>query len=144
MLHLIKLSVGSDSVMSLLQWQNEKLLERVRNGGEHALYHFTRSTPRRRDALLDGGSIYWVIAGKIRLRQQLIDIRNTECEGIKQCQLVFSPIGIRTETFPFRPFQGWRYLEAEKAPPDLQDTITKNETEHISLKNELKILGLID
>ena len=59
-LHLIKLSVGSESVDTLAAWQAKRLAEHGR------LWHARRMMPRRRDELLDPaapGSIYWVIRG---------------------------------------------------------------------------------
>ena len=36
-------------------------------------------TPKRRDEVIDGGSLYWVIKGLVQVRQPLLDI----AEGTK-------------------------------------------------------------
>lgn len=111
--HLLKLCVGVDRVEQLEQWQAERAAR-----GE-ILRHVTRNRPRRDDEVLNGGSIYWIIAGAIRVRQQIIDLERVETgEGFK-CGLIFDPLLVRTEPWARRPHQGWRYLEAKDAPPDL-------------------------
>ena len=45
--------------------------------------------PKRRDEVLDGGSLYWVIKGFTAVRQPLIDIRQfVDREGVPRCHLV--------------------------------------------------------
>ena len=83
--------------------------------------HTTRMVPTRKDELLDGGSLYWVIKGKIQARQHLLDIRPfTDEAGIKRCDLVMEPRLILTRYQPKRPFQGWRYLKVDEAPADMR------------------------
>ena len=62
-LHLIKLSVGSEDMDDLRRWHDKRLAETGR------VFHRTRMMPRRREALLSGGSIYWVIRGFVTVRQ---------------------------------------------------------------------------
>ena len=113
-LHMIKLCVGVSEVDELQRWQDLRLRER----GE--IFHVTRMAPKRTDELLDGGSLYWVIKSFIQVRQRLVDIvRFTDDEGIGRCKLVFDPELVTTRPQPRRAFQGWRYLPAEDAPPDL-------------------------
>lgn len=120
-LHLVKLCVGADSVESL-QASIDFRLELARKAGQAAeTVHTTRMVPTRREELLDGGSLYWVIKGKIQVRQHLIDIRPfTDAAGVKRCDLVMEPRLILTQYQPKRPFQGWRYLKAAEAPADLK------------------------
>jgi hypothetical protein len=120
-LHLLKLCVGVDSVESL-QASLDFRLEQKRLAGEPAeQYHTTRMVPTRRDELLDGGSLYWVIKGRIQVRQHLLDIRPfTDKAGVKRCDLVLEPRLILTHYQPKRPFQGWRYLKPDDAPADLR------------------------
>ena len=61
-LHLIKLCVGADSVESLESWIAEC------KAGRDTLDHTTRMFPRRKDEILPGGSLYWVIRGMVLWR----------------------------------------------------------------------------
>ena len=113
-LHLIKLSVGSESVASLAAWQRG----RFKADGE--CWHGTRMMPRRADELLAGGSIYWVIRGAVRARQRLLDLRRVRrSDGSQGARIVFDCALVRTMPQPHRAFQGWRYLKPADAPDDL-------------------------
>ena len=65
-LHLQKLSVGTESVADLAQWQ---ALHRVTKDGYSR--HVTRMWPKREEEIVCGGSIYWVIKGVILARQRI-------------------------------------------------------------------------
>ena len=70
--------------------------------------------------LVDGGSLYWVIKGEILCRERLLAIRPfTDKDGIGRCRLVMDGKLHLVQPRPFRAFQGWRYLAAKDAPPDL-------------------------
>lgn len=112
--HLLKLCVGVASIDDLACLQ----AGRLRRGEE--LAHITRMLPRRAEDLIAGGSIYWVIAGRIQLRQRIIDIRPfTDREGTRRCRLVFDSELVAVRPVARRAFQGWRYLEPDDAPADL-------------------------
>lgn len=114
--HLLKLSVGSESVEQLVDWQARRSQQR-RDG---RYYHVTRMWPKRAGELLDGGSIYWVIQGVILARQNIAAFEELIGEdGIRRCAIFLDAEVIRTEATPKRPFQGWRYLEPGNAPRDL-------------------------
>ncbi|TYC65511.1 DUF1489 family protein [Stappia sp. BW2] len=120
-LHLVKLCVGADSVESLQAWIDFRMDNARKTGLPAETIHTTRMVPTRKEELLDGGSLYWVIKGKIQVRQHLIDIRPfTDQAGVKRCDLVMEPRLILTQFQPKRPFQGWRYLKVEDAPADLK------------------------
>ncbi|WP_420414796.1 DUF1489 family protein [Roseibium sp.] len=120
-LHLVKLCVGADSVESLQAWIDFRIEQARAAGLGEFTTHTTRMVPTRRDELLDGGSLYWVIKGKIQARQHLMDIRPfTDDAGIKRCDLILEPRLILTQYQPKRPFQGWRYLKAGDAPADIR------------------------
>ena len=119
-LHLIKLCVGCDSVADLEDWIKLKLKEKKRRGQKAEHIHTTRMVPKRAAELRDGGSLYWVIRGQIACRQRLLAIRPfTDAQGIGRCHLVLEQTVTPVEPRPFRPFQGWRYLEPRDAPGDL-------------------------
>ncbi len=70
--------------------------------------------------MLDGGSIYWVIKGLIQARQRILALEEVRQEdGIRRCAIVLHPTLVPVALLPKRAFQGWRYLEANKAPADL-------------------------
>lgn len=116
MIHLVKLSVGSQSIETLADWQADPRCARV--GGNPA--HVTRMWPKREAELLDGGSIYWVIQGHIQARQTVLDlVEATGGDGIRRCAIVLDPQIIRVTPAVKRPFQGWRYLQPGDAPRDL-------------------------
>lgn len=119
-LHLIKLCVGVDSIEDLRSWQKERLAQLKARGAKVEFKHTTRMVPKRRDEILDGGSLYWVIKGYTAVRQPLIDIRPfVDKEGVGRCHLVYAKDLILVAPRPRRAFQGWRYLSAKDAPPDV-------------------------
>ncbi|MEP4433708.1 MAG: DUF1489 family protein, partial [Hyphomicrobiales bacterium] len=88
-LNLIKLCVGAESIEDLDRWiaQRAAIAKAAGVQSEHA--HTTRMMPKRRDELLDGGSLYWVIKGNVQARQRLLDVRPfTDGQGISRCDLV--------------------------------------------------------
>ena len=111
-LHLIKLCVGCESVEELRAWRAE------RAGRGIPPIVPTRQTPKRAAELVDGGSLYWVIKGVILVRQPIVKIVTLE-SGVQPCRIDLGPELILTAPQPRRPFQGWRYLSAADAPPDL-------------------------
>ncbi|KFC67461.1 hypothetical protein FG93_03769 [Bosea sp. LC85] len=119
-LHLLKLCVGAESIRDLEEWVEEQMALMRRLGRPEEQTHTTRMVPKRVEEIVDGGSLYWVIKGQISARQRLTDIRPfTDGEGIGRCHLVMEPVVIPVEPRPFRPFQGWRYLQPKDAPRDI-------------------------
>ncbi|MBV8567528.1 MAG: DUF1489 family protein [Methylobacteriaceae bacterium] len=143
-LHLLKLCVGADSVRDLEEWIAERLAEKRRRGEtpEHA--HVTRMAPKRRDELIDGGSLYWVIKGQVAARQKLLDVRPfTDGDGIGRCRLVLEPVVVPVMPRPWRPFQGWRYLPGKEAPSDISAATGEIAQMPEILRRELRELGLL-
>ncbi len=119
-LHLIKLCVGVESIRELDEWIKERLAEKKKKKQPLEHIHTTRMMPTQKEALLDGGSLYWVIKGVISCRQKLIDLRPfSDKEGIKRCRIVMEPKLVAVVPKPRSAFQGWRYLKANEAPADL-------------------------
>jgi hypothetical protein len=121
-LHLVKLCVGCDSIEDLASWQVERLKQRRAAGEKNPqLFHRTFQAPKRRDELLAGGSLYWVIKGLIQVRQPLSDIvEGTKEDGTPCCILMLKNELVTVRPVPRRPFQGWRYLNGDEAPEDLK------------------------
>lgn len=119
-LHLIKLCVGVDSVADLKVWQARAVAHPRRPDGPPEPYHVTRMMPARREEILAGGSLYWVIRRVVAARQTIVDLAEiTGSDGIRRCAIVLDPEVIPTRPIPRKPFQGWRYLAAADAPGDL-------------------------
>jgi hypothetical protein len=143
-LHLLKLCVGCDSIRDLEEWIEENRAHHKRLGRPYEQTHTTRMVPKRLDALTGGGSLYWVIKGQITCRQELGAVRPfTDRNGIGRCHLVLTPVVVPVEPRPCRPFQGWRYLEAKDAPPDLARSSGDLALMPETLRRELVDLGLL-
>jgi hypothetical protein len=140
--HLIKLSVGPDSLSNLADWQAQRLKEMKRNRQTPELMHITRNTPKRAAELLDGGSIYWVIKGWVCARQTLLELRPLLYDGSPHCGLIYDKELVRVQLQPRRPFQGWRYLEAKDAPQDIIKG-AGDEGMPEKMRRDLASLGLI-
>ena len=143
-LHLLKLSVGTESVDSLRTWQEGRSADRRRAGLDPRPRHVTRMWPKRAEELLDGGSVFWVIKGLVLARQPIEDLQEVTGEdGIRRCAIIMSHDLTLVRTRPKRPFQGWRYLEAKDAPPDLKNQNPDAVTLPPDLALELNTLGVI-
>jgi hypothetical protein len=143
-LHLIKLSVGCDSVRDLEDWIKQKLKAKRKNGEKPERIHTTRMVPKRAAELIDGGSIYWVIRGQIACRETIREVRPfVDKDGIGRCALVLDPKVVLVEPRPFRAFQGWRYLEVKDAPRDLDKVVKGAAAMPETLRRELRELGLM-
>lgn len=119
-LHLQKLSVGSESIATLQDWQKMVVRRRKKKGLPPFHEHVTRMFPKQVEALLDGGSIYWVIKGLMQCRNEIVALEETRTrDGRKACSILMTPKLIPVVPTPKRPFQGWRYLQADAAPSDL-------------------------
>lgn len=143
-LHLLKLCVGAESISDLEEWIAQRMAQRLARGEPIEQLHTTRMVPKKIGEILDGGSLYWVIKGQIAARQRLTDIRPfTDAEGIGRCHLVMEPVVVAVEPRPFRPFQGWRYLQAKDAPRDLAEHGGDLGEMPEELRRELAGLGLL-
>lgn len=144
-IHLVKLCVGCDSIEDLASWQAGRLKQMKADGIKPELFHRTFQSPKRRDALLDGGSLYWVIKGVVLVRQKLTDLREgVKDDGTPCCLLMLDRKLVPVRPTPRRAFQGWRYLPADEAPKDLAGG-KSNDIAMMppKLRKELAELGLI-
>ena len=108
-LHLIKLAVGITNIEDL----------RVRQAERTPLRHRTRNFPKRAQEILAGGSIYWVIARMVIVRQPIRDIVvGARDDGTRCTDLLLAPELIAVRPRAMKPFQGWRYLDGADAPAD--------------------------
>ena len=142
MLHLIKLAVGVDDLAHMKKVQAARRKQR-RQSPRSPHWVYTRNTPRRSEELLDGGSLYWVVRGVIRCRQELVGFDDDfdREEARKYCRIQVKRTLIRTAPQACKAFQGWRYLEPDRAPPDLSHGDTSDMPAEMAA--ELKRLGLL-
>lgn len=115
-LHLLKMAVGVadfDQLRRVRAQRNKQL------GGSWVR---TRNRPRRAEAVLAGGSLFWVIRGQVRARQRISSFTSErDDKGRAYCLIAVDPELVPTVWRPWRPFQGWRYLAPADAPPDAAD-----------------------
>ncbi len=136
-LHIIKLCVGVSELREFEEWR------RRAQRAKRDMSHTTRMFPRRSVEILKGGSIYWVIRGFIMVRQQIKALKPVRgSDGTTRCRIVFDSDYVLVRPTPRRAFQGWRYLEAADAPPDLRKT-SGLERMPEKLRTELAALGLL-
>ena len=107
-LHLSKVAFACASLDALAQRQRG----RVADG---AVPLTTRFMPKRAGELV-GGSLYWIIKHRLIARQTIIGFA-TGADGRTIVRL--DPLLVRVSAWPKRAHQGWRYLDAADAPPDL-------------------------
>ena len=139
-LHIIKLAVGIEEVDQLAvrqkRWQNSR----------GNFQHRTRMMPSRVAEILPGGSMYWVIRRLIQVRQPIVAFhQKRDDNGRAYCVIELEPRHFAVEPTAKRPFQGWRYLKADEAPPDIRHAgkgyIDPKMPQE--LKTELRRLGLL-
>jgi hypothetical protein len=146
MLHLVKLCVGATSIEDLQRWQQTyPLFQAKANGGQRRIFHTTFQSPKRQPELLEGGSLYWVIKGLIQARQKLIGFdTGSKEDGSACCLLLLDPQITPVRPHPRKAFQGWRYLSADDAPPDLGADQSRDVQElPAQLRRDLAALGLL-
>ena len=114
MLHLQKLAVGIRDRAHLAA------VQAARAASDPPLRHLTRHFPKRAAEILAGGSLYWVIAGTMRVRQRILGIEAARRgDGSAGCAIHLDPTLVCVAARPVKAFQGWRYFAPALAPPDL-------------------------
>ena len=108
-LNISKVAVGCGSFDALLARQQSRL-----SGGVVPIV--TRFMPKRAEELV-GGSIYWIVKHRIAARQTILGF--AEREEDRRTIIRLDPELVPVRARPKRAHQGWRYLTAEDAPPDL-------------------------
>ena len=89
--------------------------------------------------------MYWIVKGLIRVRQPILRFEPvTREDGKPRCGIILDPELVPVEPRRHRPMQGWRYLEADRAPADGgasdQDDLSELPME---MARELRELGLL-
>lgn len=110
-LHLTKVAFGVTSVDDLIRrWETRAA------AGE--AYLTTRFLPKRHAEIVgeDAGSLYWIVKHRLVARAAITGFGEAE-GGRVAIHLAMPPVLV--EARHKRAHQGWRYLEAADAPPDL-------------------------
>jgi hypothetical protein len=137
-IHLRKLAARIEDIEELESIQFRKLQDYGN------LFTHTRNTPKRKDELLNGGSLYWVIKGHFRVRQEIIGFEEEmDNEGRKYCLIMLKPGLIKTELKQQKAFQGWRYFEDSDLPKDIGDREIGGDELPEDMQTELRDLGLL-
>ncbi len=140
MLHIAKLAVGIRDIAHLREVQARRAIQTP------PLRHHTRSFPRRAAEITGGGSIYWVIAGAMLVRQRVLDVVEDRWDDETRCAgLVLDPMLVPVEGRPTKAFQGWRYLAHADAPADIsaQGPICGADGLPEELRRQLQVLCLL-
>ena len=132
-LHISKVAVGCASVEALRQRQES----RFRDGHVPIM---TRFRPRRADELV-GGSIYWIVKHRIAVRQTIIGFADSDAD--RRTIIHLDPELVPVRALPKRAHQGWRYLAAAEAPPDLEGAGDGTLALPSQLAERLAVLALI-
>ena len=138
--NIVKLAVGIQSVEELALIQRQFLNQPGihANGG---FYHSTKLMPKKHEAIVKSGSLYWVIKGVICARQKILSITKQEdADGIKRCKIFLDNSIIKTAPVRKKPFQGWRYLKKNRTPADITDPVTTTFDDDIPLKVQQQLL----
>ncbi len=133
MLHMSRVAFGCDSLADL-----ETIVDQRAVGGEINLT--TRYLPKRHAAILDGGSMFWIIKHQIVARALIVGFRDADGGKI---DIITKAQVIRVAPRPKRAHQGWRYLEPKDAPSDLYDSFEGADAMPAELTGKLSDLGII-
>jgi hypothetical protein len=143
-LHLMRLAVGIRDIEHLAAVQKKRKRIRLPKKAGVAVPSYTTHMPKRTEDLLDGGSLYWVIKGWMRVRQRLRGFRPyVDDEGRARCMLLLDPVLVPVLPTALRPFQGWRYLAPADAPVDLAKAGKGTAKMPPKMLAELRELGLL-
>ena len=139
-INIVKLAVGVKSVEELALIQRRFLS----HGGTHennGFYHSTKLMPKKHEAIVKSGSLYWVIKGVICARQKIVAItKDEDSDGIKRCKIFLDDTIIKTTPMRKKPFQGWRYLKKNRTPADIIDPVTGTFEDDIPLEVQQQLL----
>jgi hypothetical protein len=127
---MTRIAFGAESAEHLRQ-----RLEVNAVGGEVRLT--TRYLPKRHVEMA-GGSLYWILKHALIARTPLIGFMDN---GEGRTWIRLRPELIAVRALPKRAHQGWRYLDAANAPPDLAAGET-NDSNHMPPKMLSKLIGM--
>lgn len=128
-LHLTKVAFGAQHFGDIAEWFR---------GRPHLDVH-TRYRPTRWQECL-GGSLFWIHRHNLVGRSPILRFDE---RGDGRWSLVLEPVLIPVVPTPRRAHQGWRYLESDAAPRDLDDGEEAGDLLPRRLAGRLAELGLL-
>lgn len=135
--HLKKIAVGIETV-ERLRIRQEMIF---RTYGR--LFHSTRNMPKKREELIQSGSMFWIIKRYVLVRQKIINIIPVVREdGSKGCEIELDKNLTKVIPTKMKPFQGWRYYLEEEIPQDLNVNCNEDDEVPEQIRSELIKLGL--
>ncbi len=140
---MIKLIVGLSTIDDFAANQARYLIDFE---GTRANAVITRHRPKRAEELMSGGSMYRVMKNTIMFRQRILGFEEImHPEKGRMCLIACAPEIIRVTPTPKRPFQGWRYLQPDDTPLDLDGEYVSDDDAQAAaqLASELKAAGLV-
>ena len=138
--NIVKLAVGVQSVEELVLIQ-KKFLNQPGVQTRKGFYHSTKLMPKKHEAIVASGSLYWVIKGAICARQRIVEIiKQEDIDGVKRCRIYLDNSIIKTTPMRKKPFQGWRYLKKNRTPADIADSVTGTFEDDIPLEVQQQLL----
>ncbi|MBX3454071.1 DUF1489 domain-containing protein [Ferrovibrio sp.] len=140
--HLLKLAVGVESVEDFRQRLKQRAKD-ARGKKPGSFTHITRHRPKRDAEVLDGGSLYWIVKGQLCVRTRILALDEVKLDDGLHCAIKLEAKLIPVLPQPRRPHQGWRYLEAEDAPPDVAQAGEGTAKLPDKLLRELREAGLL-
>ena len=135
--HLKKIAVGIETVERL------KIRQEMIFRTYGRLFHSTRNMPKKREELIQSGSMFWIIKRYVLVRQKIINIIPVVREdGSKGCEIELDKNLTKVIPTKMKPFQGWRYYLEEEIPQDLNVNCNEDDEVTEQIRSELIKLGL--
>ena len=135
--HLKKIAVGIETVERL------KIRQEMIFRTYGRLFHSTRNMPKKREELIQSGSMFWIIKRYVLVRQKIINIIPVVREdGSKGCEIELDKNLTKVIPTKMKPFQGWRYYLEEEIPQDLNVNCNEEDEVPEQIRSELIKLGL--
>ena len=131
-----KLAVGIETINDL------KMLQAHHHETLGYCCAYTTFKPQRFEELIEKGSLYWIIKGRILARQKILGFESYIGDGNrKRTIIILDKDVIETQRHAHRPFQGWRYLADSDIPQDIDTQAYKEIPEEVL--SEMQDLGLL-
>jgi hypothetical protein len=128
-LHMTKIAYDCADFAELQSWFT---------GDEAEKRLTTRYLPKRHAEMI-GGSLYWILDHAIVARSEILGFEQRED---RRWTIRLAPRLILVHPKAKRAHQGWRYLEAKNAPPDLAEGERASDAMPGRLIRKLSALGL--